>query len=180
MNIPLQPLVTFNSGPVILRRSKIAITLSRYNIQPLQWVNKGQILLFNDPDRFATGVLPDFAFPPTTFKSFVRKMYRWGFWKVKVDDHAAATAPRPPHAFACDYFSSLESLRIQIRFFEWASVGPKVGRKPQRLTWGSEWQASLLCISMWEKRPSSLTNQNKRLKGSNSEKNMVSRLRCIA
>jgi HSF-type DNA-binding len=82
---------------------------------PLQWVNSGSdeeiehIIVFSDHDRFATKVLPLFAFPPTSFKSFVRKMYRWGFRRTQPNGDGDANDPR---AFSCENFRRGNFLRL--------------------------------------------------------------------
>jgi HSF-type DNA-binding len=82
---------------------------------PLQWANSGSseeiehIIVFRDPDRFATMVLPLFAFPPTSFKSFVRKLYRWGFRRTQPNGDGDANDPR---AFSCENFRRDNFLRL--------------------------------------------------------------------
>jgi hypothetical protein len=54
---------------------------SAAELPPVQWGTSPQgserdIIIFNDPDRFAASVVPIFGFPKCCFKSFVRKMYR--------------------------------------------------------------------------------------------------------
>jgi HSF-type DNA-binding len=73
----------------------------------LQWEksNEGEPpsnnIVFHDPDRFASQILPEFAFPRTTFNSLVRKMYRWGFRRAVGDDQS----PDPRvKAYSCEKF----------------------------------------------------------------------------
>jgi HSF-type DNA-binding len=81
------------------------------DVPPVQWGNSSSsseadsdIIVFNDPDRFAAKVLPIFAFPKTSFKSFVRKMYRWGFRRAQPNESAMSNHSSPPWAFFCDNF----------------------------------------------------------------------------
>jgi HSF-type DNA-binding len=81
---------------------------SAAELPPVQWGtspqgSKRDIIIFNDPDRFAASVLPIFGFPKCCFKSFVRKMYRWGFRRT---EHGSGTEPcsNSAKAFCCDNF----------------------------------------------------------------------------
>jgi HSF-type DNA-binding len=61
-------------------------------------------IIFTEPNRFASQVLPEFAFPTTSFNSLVRKMYRWGFRRAVVIDQTPAGGESGPKAFCCDKF----------------------------------------------------------------------------
>jgi HSF-type DNA-binding len=77
---------------------------------PVQWgtscnsERNDDIIIFNDSDGFAAKVLPIFAFPSTSFKSFVRKMYRWGFRRAQPNDSSLRSHDAEPWAFFCDNF----------------------------------------------------------------------------
>jgi HSF-type DNA-binding len=78
---------------------------------PLEWGkcrnNNRDIdtVIFNDPKTFVGKVLPAFGCPPTSFNSFVRKMYRWGFRRAQLDDGKANDSqPCERCAYACDHF----------------------------------------------------------------------------
>jgi HSF-type DNA-binding len=84
-------------------------------VPPVQWGNSetdSDIIVFNDPDRFAAKVLPIFAFPKTSFKSFVRKMYRWGFRRAQPNESAMSNRSSAPWAFFCDNFRRGDFLRL--------------------------------------------------------------------
>jgi HSF-type DNA-binding len=77
------------------------------NVPLLRWGQSdtnANILVFNCPDLFASEVLPLFALPATTFNSLVRKMYRWGFRRVHLDDKWPVIGSSVPQAFASDKF----------------------------------------------------------------------------
>jgi HSF-type DNA-binding len=61
-------------------------------------------IVFTEPNRFASQVLPEFAFPTTSFNSLVRKMYRWGFRRAVMIDQTPVSAGSTPKAFCCDKF----------------------------------------------------------------------------
>jgi HSF-type DNA-binding len=83
---------------------------------PVQWANSGSsegeehAIVFNDPDHFTAKVLPVFAFPPTSFRSFVRKLYRWGFRRTQSQGNSDAHKHR---AFSCDNFQRGNFLRLR-------------------------------------------------------------------
>jgi HSF-type DNA-binding len=80
----------------------------RGGVPLLQWeaVCRGEIpssnIVFHDPDRFALEVLPEYGFPSTSFRSFIRKMYQWGFRRAMLNHLPPATAKVT--AFCCDLF----------------------------------------------------------------------------
>jgi HSF-type DNA-binding len=86
---------------LILNYLETLSTSSGAQIPSLQWYRSSDkevndsILVVNDPSRFILDVLPEFSFPPTSFKSFVRKMHRWGFHRADVPGR---------WAFVCDQF----------------------------------------------------------------------------
>jgi HSF-type DNA-binding len=63
--------------------------VSREGVPPVQWwpntcdETDNSILVVNNPQVFTSVVLPMFCFPPSSFESFIRKMYRWGFRRAK-------------------------------------------------------------------------------------------------
>jgi HSF-type DNA-binding len=63
---------------------------------PIQWWrgsgasnNNENILIVNNPELLMLAVLPTFCFPQTSFESFARKMYRWGFRRAKIPGYWA-------------------------------------------------------------------------------------------
>jgi HSF-type DNA-binding len=72
-------------------------------------------VIFNDPKTFVGKVLPAFGCPPTSFNSFVRKMYRWGFRRAQLDDGKAnARQPCERSAYACDHFRRGDFSRLAL------------------------------------------------------------------
>jgi HSF-type DNA-binding len=62
------------------------------------------VIVFNDPDGFASKLLPLFAFPPSSFNSFSRKLRRWGFRRAPLGETRPSGPSCVPQAFICTDF----------------------------------------------------------------------------
>jgi HSF-type DNA-binding len=62
------------------------------------------VIVFNDPDGFASKLLPLFAFPPSSFNSFSRKLRRWGFRRAPLGETRPSGPSCVPQAFICANF----------------------------------------------------------------------------
>jgi HSF-type DNA-binding len=101
-------------------------------VPPILWGKRSSgdgyegIIVFHDPERFAAEVLPMFAFPPSSFKSFVRKMYRWGFQRAQPTGSDSSAR----WAFFCDKFRRGEFARLT----QMSSVDSRPKKAARRMT----------------------------------------------
>jgi len=81
---------------IMLMHMDQAFASSHPDRQPAGWTGNGHVFYVRDKADLAENWLPLFFSDKIKFKSFTRKLYRWGFRQVSVPDGAGVVGSVPP------------------------------------------------------------------------------------